>query len=182
MLLRLYSRVVEKGHARLRPEGGTFKLGGKNLLFTAWEMRQRPIGQGWHVSAAELISLHTKGLHSHETRRLVIDLDQSGVGGQGVHELLDIYAFACRAKTPGEPLWTPLMLRLRELSSAELHEKPDAKISEPKAGHTCIELMNAYLSSNGCKFVSIDPAKAEPLPEPAVNYLHKFKRVQAAEA
>lgn len=91
----------------------SFSLSGYNLLHAAWQRRDCPINQGWDVSANELISLHSDGRESYETRRFLIDFDPKSKWRIGVIELLHIYAFTHGENR--EPNFTPLMLKCRDV-------------------------------------------------------------------
>ncbi|MBI4474181.1 MAG: hypothetical protein HY646_16035 [Acidobacteria bacterium] len=94
--------------------GQTFRLAGYNLLYRAWQHKECPLNRGWHVSANELIALHSSGRHSYETHRLIIDFDPESKKRVGLVEILDIYAYTYESDTvAGDSAWTPLMLRLR---------------------------------------------------------------------
>lgn len=101
--------------------GKGFSLAGYNLIYQAWERKEKPLNEGWHVSQDELLKIHSKGQHDTSTRRLVIDYDPKSTRHIGLVELLDIYAFTW-GQNNGEPAWTPLMLRLRELVEKEYEE------------------------------------------------------------
>ena len=104
----------EDGLGALRATGEHFSLAGHNLLYEAWQNLGRPINQGWHVSADELIQLHSEGRQNYNTRRLVIDYDPRSRERVALIELLDVYAYTWEG-TPGKAAWTPLMLRLRDV-------------------------------------------------------------------
>ncbi len=75
MAFLIFERVIENGSPILRPTGESFSLAGYNLIYQAWEKHGRPIDQGWHVTADELIQLQSKEQYAHDVRRLVIDFD-----------------------------------------------------------------------------------------------------------
>src|SRR5205085_6938302 len=97
MAFLLYERVIQNGTSILRPTGQNFRLAGYNLIFQAWQKRGKPINKGWHVSADELIALHTSGAENYQTRRLIIDFHPRSVRRIGFIELLDIYAYTYQA-------------------------------------------------------------------------------------
>lgn len=106
----------------IRSTGETFSLGGYNLIYKAWQQKGNPINSGWHVTADELIRLHTGNANSYADRRLVIDFDPKATWRIGLIELLDVYAFTW-GDGNGGPSWTPLMLRMRDMYYEE-YEHP----------------------------------------------------------
>ena len=102
----------------LCPTGETFRLGGYNLIFQAWQKLGNPLDAGWHVSADDLVRFQTDGMHDSSSRRLIIDFDPNAKWRIGLIELLDIYAFTW-SDGNGGPAWTPLMLRLRDVHYEE---------------------------------------------------------------
>ena len=97
------------------------------MIYKAWEKHGNPINTGWHVSADELIGLHTNDRHDSTTRRLIIDFDPQATWRIGLIELLDIYAYTW-GDGNGGPSWTPLMLRLRDI----LYEEYDPPLDQPQ--------------------------------------------------
>lgn len=96
-----------------------FMLGGHHLIYKAWQGLGCPTDEGWHVSADELIKLHTQAAESYATRRLIIDFDPGARHRIGLVELLDIYAYTYGTGPSHQPSWTPLMLRLRDVLYCE---------------------------------------------------------------
>ena len=102
------------GQTMLRPTGRRFHLAGHNLIYHAWNNHGQPVNQGWHVSANGLISIHSGGCQTYATRRLIID-DKPNSGRRiGLVELLDVYAYTW-GDNAGNAIWTPLMLRMRDV-------------------------------------------------------------------
>ena len=122
---------VSEGSGVLRPTGECFRLAGRNLIYQAWEKRCKPLDEGWHVSATELIRIHSSGLQTYDTRRLVIDFAPNSRRSIGLVELLDIYAYTWGYDT-GEAVWTPLMLRLRDLYYKEFDHEITEQQKEEK--------------------------------------------------
>lgn len=109
----LIYELTDQAHSPiLKPTGETFSLAGHNLIYRAWQKSGQPTDQGWHISADELIRLHSDGQESYGTRRLIIDFDPKAKRRIGLIELLDIYAYT-HGYGSGEASWTPLMLRMR---------------------------------------------------------------------
>lgn len=149
MSFLFYERVVDRGSAILRPTGAHFKLSGYNLIFRAWEKRGKPVDQGWHVSADELIAIHTGGAHDRQTHRLLIDFHPASRERVGLIELLDIYAFTYGNGLEGQATWTPMMFKLRTIYYEEFDEliSDDEKaqrldnLREPSTGDDFIEFL-----------------------------------------
>ena len=115
MTFLVFERVGTPGSVLIRNTGAEFKLGGRNLLYRAWEKHGRPMNQGWHVSADELIRLHSNSAQSYGTHCLIIDWYPKAPWGIGLIELLDVYAYTYAAEKAGEVSWTPFMLRGRDI-------------------------------------------------------------------
>jgi hypothetical protein len=164
----------------LRPTGENFRLAGYNLIFQAWEKRGKPINQGWHVSADELIALHTSGAENYQTRRLIIDFHPRSVRRIGFIELLDIYAYTYEADTPGDAAWTPMMFRLGDV----LHEEYDHDItpeekkaitdnlSEPQTNNDFVEFL--YLVGRAWGWGKNGSTNAVFLQKPVREYFRAF--------
>ena len=119
-----------KGSVVLRPTGESFCLAGYNLIYQAWEKCGQPLDQGWHMSADDLIRIHSNGLQTYDTRRMVIDFHPKARWRIGLIELLDVYAYTW-GNDSGKAAWTPLMMRLRDVHYEEYdHEITDQKKSE----------------------------------------------------
>ena len=105
-----FERFENNGETLVRPVG-TIMLGGRNLIYNAWNLQGQPLDEGWHVSATELIEINGD---DPAQVMLVIDWNPSSKTRIGLAELLDIYAFTW-SDGGDAPLWTPVMLRMRSL-------------------------------------------------------------------
>jgi len=144
MAFLIFEKVIENNSSVFRNTNEAFQLAGYNLIYKAWEKNNRPINQGWHVSADELIRLHYNGEHSYETRRLMIDFDPYAKRRIGIIELLDIYAYT------DEVYWTPLMLRMRDIFyqddynqdiTAEIKARLLGNLAEPNGNSDFVEFL-----------------------------------------
>ena len=115
MAFLVYIRSKENGKDLLIATGSNFSLAGYNLLFKAWERCGKPLDRGWKVTNNELVEIHSGGKHTEDTLRLIIDFDPNSRRRVGLIEILDIYAYTYASTTPGEPAWTPLMVRGRDI-------------------------------------------------------------------
>jgi hypothetical protein len=148
MAFLMFERIEEGGSVFLRPTNESFSLAGYNLVYKAWVKRGSPTDKGWHVAADELIRLQSDGEQSYETRRLIIDFDPSAKQRIGLIELLDVYAYT-HGNDLGEPLWTPLMIRMRDIFYKEydreisIEEKSQIirSIPEPLDGDDFVEFL-----------------------------------------
>ncbi|MFZ4440241.1 MAG: hypothetical protein ACOYOS_17585 [Syntrophales bacterium] len=118
MAFLLFERALVDGRPVINPTKNTFSLAGYNLIYRAWLAHGSPVDEGWHVTADELIQLHSDGAHDYSSRCLVIDFDPTSTRRIGLIELLDVYAFTW-SDGNGGPSWTPLMLRLRDVHYEE---------------------------------------------------------------
>jgi len=182
MAFLLYEKLLQNGAPALRPTGEHFRLAGYNLVYQAWEKRGRPTNQGWHVSADEIITLHTGGAHNHQTRRLIIDFHPSAKRRIGLIELLDIYAYTHQANAPGEAAWTPMMLRLQDVLYKEFdhditpEEKQDVIVSipEPETGEDVVEFLYLNGPDKGWNFGRSGSTNAGFIHTAARKYFRRF--------
>jgi len=132
----------------LSPTGEGFSLAGYNLIHEGWVRRGRPINAGWRIGADELIKLRTGDTESISTRALLIDYHPSARWRIGVIELLEIYAFTY-GEGETQPIWSPLMLRLRDIFNKgydpEINDSQKeaviAKLSDPQGGEDFVEFL-----------------------------------------
>lgn len=111
MAFLIFERFMEDGQDLIRDTGEQYKLAGNNLLRAAWERRERPLEQGWHVSASELLSIHSEGKFNDSTHILASDFMPSASHEIGIVSILDVYGFSYCADDPSDPEWSPLMIR-----------------------------------------------------------------------
>jgi hypothetical protein len=187
MAFLIFERTLAGGVGVLRPTGETFMLAGYNLVYGAWEKKGHPINEGWQVPADELIQLQTKGHHTYDTRRLIIDWDPKSKRRIGLIELLDIYAYtyADEKTPPGKAAWTVMMLRMRDAFRKQYEheicpqEKAEriASIPEPSPGPEFPEFIEfLYLagSNKGWKWGMNGATNAVFLYDDARAYFSKF--------
>jgi len=93
MSFMLYEVTASAGAERLRFTGEYYALAGHNILRRLWEAKDRPLNQGWHVSANDMVAHATLGQHTVETRRLLVDASPHTTGKVEVIEILDVWAF-----------------------------------------------------------------------------------------
>ena len=128
MAFIIFNRIQDKdGSSILQSTGELFHLGGRNLLYQAWEKRNRPLDQGWHVSADELIQMYSNDHHTYDTMRMIIDFDPDARWRIGLVELLEIHAYTW-GNGNQKASWTPLMLHLQNV----FYEEFDPEISDKK--------------------------------------------------
>lgn len=155
MTFHVYRRDVEDGLDVLHWTDEEFKLAGYNLLYAAWELRGKPINTGWSVSANELIAIHSENTKSYEALRLVIDYYPSNMKRISLIEVREIYLFNWGDKSSGRVDWTPLMLKLRDVSD-EWFDPPLTNFEERRPRMTRIEV-----SEYGSDFVEFLYLKGE---------------------
>lgn len=180
MAFLLYERLMQNGAPTLRPTGEHFRLAGSNLIYQAWEKRSKPTNHGWHVSADELIMLHTGGAHNYQTRRLIIDFHPGVAQRISLIELLDIYAYTHQGDTPEEAAWTPMMLRLQDVLYKEYDHAitPEhkqaiiANIPEAQTGEDFVEFL--YLNGRAWNWGRNGSTNAGFLHRAAREYFRKF--------
>jgi hypothetical protein len=180
MAFLLYGRLTQNGTPILSPIGENFRLAGYNLIFQAWEKRGKPMNEGWHVSADELIALHTNGTENYQTRRLIIDFHPSSVRRIGLIELLDIYAYTYAANIPGDAAWTPMMFKLGDIFYEEYDHNltPEEKraitqsVSEPQTRNEFVEFL--YLVGSAWGWGKNGSTNAVFLQNPVREYFRAF--------
>lgn len=177
-----FERFQTKGEWFLRPTGNTFRLAGYNLIYQAWELKGKPLDIGWHISQEELINIYSAGIHELSTRRLVIDFHPGAKDRIGLIELLDIYAYTY-SDGNGNPEWTPLMLRLRNVFY-EVYDQPvddlrkgEILTSLPEPGSDkpdIVEFLYLNGSDIGWNWGKNGMTNAVFLHKPARKYFRKF--------
>lgn len=109
-----------------------YSLAGYNLIFKAWQKNNFPICTGWHVSAEDLIQIHTNHAETYDTRRLLVDFHPSSTRRIGIIEILEIYIFSYGIADNQYVSWSPMMLRLRDV----FYQEYQHDISENFRGQT----------------------------------------------
>ena len=104
---------------------GTYELGGRCLIHQAWLQRGKPVNQGWHVNADDLIRLHSQGQESYDTMRLLSDFEPNAKRISLI-EILDIFAFTYSEHDKVN--WTPLMLRGRDVLNKDVQSMQEKEI------------------------------------------------------
>ena len=117
MAFMLYQTFLSAGAEHLRFTREHYSLAGNNILKQAWKAMNRPLNQGWHVSANDIIAQLTDGQHTIQTRRLLVDASPSTRDKIEIIEIRDIWAFTQGDEQTGEVWWTPLMLNVRGVLS-----------------------------------------------------------------
>ena len=115
MTFHIFAREQRDGHDVLHLTGDQFRLAGHNLLYRAWVNRDKPILQGWSVSADELIRLCSDEADSYATRRLIVDYLPSNMTRIPLVEIQEIFLFNWGGQAQGSVDWTPMMLRMRDV-------------------------------------------------------------------
>ncbi len=149
-----FERFTENGERFVRNSGQEFSLAGYNLLYKAWDRRGKPINEGWHVSANELVLIHSEEQHDISSRLLVIYWNPKSKNEIGLIEILDVYGFTW-GDDDDEASWTPLMLKGRNLHYESYKRLSDAqkakilsKLPEPPS-HTPDFVEFLYLKGQG---------------------------------
>ncbi len=179
MAFMVYKKVSQGGDRVLCPTGETFSLAGYNLLHAAWERQGKPVGAGWHASADDLIRIHTQGAQGVDTIGLLIDFDPRARWRIGIIELLDVYAFTTAGDREGE-LWSPLMLRMRDVFYETYDPEIDqskkdsivARLPEPATLNESVEFL--YLGGKTWTWGKNGMTNAVFLQGPAREYFRRF--------
>ena len=169
----------DQGRTVLRNNGASFSLAGDNLLFKAWKKRGKPLDQGWHVSANELIEIHSSGTATPDTMRLVSDINPNISNSIFLVELLDIYAYTWGYGTD-KAVWTPFMLRLRQILYEEYDdeiiekEKIFQEVPEPTDSAEYVEFLYLQGDNNSWKFGPSGRTNAALIGGEAREYFRQF--------
>lgn len=126
MAFLVFERFTENGKRFVRNSGQKFRLAGYNLLYKAWERKGKPINEGWHVSANELVLIHSEEQHDISSRLLAIHWNPKSKKEIGLVEILDVYGFTW-GDDDNEASWTPLMLRGRNLLHKSYKKLSDSR-------------------------------------------------------
>jgi hypothetical protein len=135
-----YRRDRQEGAERLTNTGHNFKLAGHNLIYKAWEKKNRPLNKGWHITAGQLIEIlsqEKKTFSSKEetcdTLCLLIDYDPNSKLRIGLAELREIHLFTVRKNESNKAYWSPMLLKLRSvLEIQDVKNWESDKIKEQK--------------------------------------------------
>lgn len=114
MAFKVYSRTVSTQVEILDYQDEEFSLAGYNLIYEAWN-KEKPINKGWHVTADELIKIKSENKQSYSDRRLLIDFDPTADWRIGIIELLDIYIYTYGDEKTNNVIWSPMMLKFRDV-------------------------------------------------------------------
>lgn len=174
--------VYIKQNGNLVATGETYRLAGYNLIYQLWEKRGKPTDQGWHVSANDLIKIHTEEKESYDTRRLLVDFHPNAKWRIGVIELLDIYIYTYPGAKRDEAGWSPMMLRFRDVYYEEFEKQITAKekeeitrnIADPESSEDFIEFLYLNGSNRGWNWGMNGMTNAAFIQGLARDYFRKF--------
>ena len=174
--------VYNKQNGMLIATGETFSLAGYNLIYRLWEKRGKPTEQGWHVSANDLIKIHTKDKESYKTRRLLIDFHPNAKWRIGIIELLDIYVYTYPGAKRDDAGWSPMMLRFRDVMYEEFENeitKKDKeikinKIQEPDYQEDFVEFLYLNGTDKGWNWGINGMTNAAFIQGPARDYFRQY--------
>ena len=164
---------------------GEFSLAGYNLLYRAWERRGKPLNEGWHVSASELILINSEGKNDISNRLLASWWNDGEKKAIGIVELLDVYGYTFESyDEENEVGWTPLMLRVGDIFWESLIE-PKSKsqrmeilsstiIKEPANSHESIEFLYLQGAQGGWNWGPTGRVNAAFLHDGARDYFRRF--------
>jgi len=159
-----------------------FSLAGYNLIYHSWVKRGKPLNQGWHLTANDLIAEQTSGRYTSDTCRLLIDFDPNSRKRVGLIELMDIYVFCYSGTNEIEVSWTILMLRIRDvlykeglerLTLSEIQQLKN-RIPNPNYGDPNLEFLYLNGSDKGWKWGMNGRTNAVFLDSQVRDYFRKF--------
>jgi len=174
--------VYEKQDDYLFATGKHFSLAGYNLIYRLWEKAGRPINQGWHMSADDLIQEHTGGKGTIDTHALLVNFHPGAKTRIELIEILDIYAYTYPGETQDTAGWKPMMLRLRdvfyeeykhEISREEKTEKLK-RLKAPVSDEDFIEFLYLNGDDKGWNWGSNGMTNAAFIHGPARQYFRQF--------
>jgi len=182
MAFLLFERRIQGHTGVLVATQEKYQLGGYGLIHQAWKKRGKPVNEGWRVGADELIRLRTEGQHSYESRRLVIDFDPKSDSRIGLIEILDVFAYTYGTEMTAQALWTPMMLRLRDVFYEDYAEKitPETKqkiiaeIAEDSDAKESIEFLYLLGDNMGWKWGRNGSTNAVFIQSEARRYFRQF--------
>ena len=102
-------------------------LAGNNAFKRCWELKGKPINQGWHSSLDEIVSILTDKKGDSHSHRLIIDFDPTANWRIALIEIVTLYAYTYGNQETGEVWWTPIML---ELQDVWVDEELDSKLDK----------------------------------------------------
>jgi hypothetical protein len=182
MTFHIFECQQSDGRDVLRLTDQEFRLAGYKLLYRAWVARGKPIGQGWRVSADELMAIQTGGEESCATRRMIIDFHPSNMKRVALIELQGIFLFNWAGDIPGSVSWTPMMLRLRAVSdewtdvpmSAEQRRERMARLEIDAYGAEFVEFLYLQGDDGGWNWGRNGSTNAAFLHSEAREYFREF--------
>jgi len=116
MTFHIYRRELRNERVILTLTDEEFRLAGNNLIHRAWVQRGKPVLEGWRISADELIRMFSGDAESYASRRMIIDYHPSNRSRIPLVEIQEIFLFNWPGETQGSVSWTPMMLRIRDVS------------------------------------------------------------------
>lgn len=123
----IFSKKLENGGTIISYTGNHFKLAGSKsgLIYKTWKKKGRPLEQGWHINADELLREQESGLNS-DNACLVIDRNPNSDTEIGLIMISDIYVYTFSDDNDNNTVgWSPMMLKLKNI-----HVPPSKKGKE----------------------------------------------------
>jgi hypothetical protein len=94
----------------------SFRLAGNNIIRKLWEEKGRPIGEGWEITASDIVKNAIPPSANSELLHPVTDFHPRTTERIGIMEIDTIYLYTFpQDRNKKEPAWTPMMLKLRSL-------------------------------------------------------------------
>lgn len=137
MAFLLYKKVMKDGVKCYQTELRSFSLAGYNLIYNLWVKNNKPIKQGWSITANDLLALIDETFTS-DSHALVIDFHPSADYRIGLIEIDRIHLYTYGDKEKDFVYWTPMMLELKSL----YYDEYDEPISKEEKG----ELIDCFES------------------------------------
>lgn len=182
----LYERSQQVGRACFR-RPKKIALGGQQAIYQLWLRRERQ-GEGWEVSADELIQQVTGDINAgRQTHGIIIDLVPSSKSSIIFLELLHVWLYTYKKPDSEEVEWTPLMLKLRDVyAREERHDLPAgekekavssfvaAPNEDPRYADESFEFLYLQGHAKGWNWGRVGQVNGAILHKPAREYFARF--------
>ena len=113
----LYERIQKKGGYYLNQQR-KISLGGKNIIYNLWKMKNRPLNKGWIIKEIDIINACMTNSNTNDYK-VIIEGNPSSNDIVEMMWIKNIYLYTFGNN--GQADWTVMMLDLREIFSQSIN-------------------------------------------------------------
>lgn len=130
MAFMMYKKVRKGNEVFYKNENVSFRLAGHNLIYKLWCMKNKPINEGWTITADNLLNEYDETNRNNQTHALIIDFHPSAKYRIGLVEIKKIHLYTYGEKENAKAHWSPIMLELETLFYNDNYKKllPEEKL------------------------------------------------------